>query len=355
MNAKFLTRPITGLERYAIELSLAIQNYQNNLTFLSPKTNIAKSNYDLKKLNLIQIGVWKNYFWEEIDLPLFLRRNKNPLLVNLTNTAPLVYSNQITVIHDVAFLHNPDWYSKKAAYFFKWIVGRSVSASKHIITVSDFSKREIQKYLHVPEEKISVIPEGISTTILSLSKNEYPNKWGNYILAVSTLEPRKNLVNLIKAFLNTGLNDFKLLIAGASNRTVFNDPELIRYRNNERIVFLGYTGDENLAALYKNARLFAYISYYEGFGIPPLEALISGTPVLASNLSSIPEVLGTYAAYCDPFNVEDISEKLSELTLKGERIKDGIISEVAEKYNWERSAQMFLQTITKLKDDGIVK
>lgn len=356
VNAKFLTKPITGLERYALELSLATQNYQNDLIFLSPRKNFSDTHYDLSQLNIFPVGSSKNYFWEQIELPLYLLKNKKPLLVNMTNTAPVIYRNQVTVIHDLAFMHNPDWYSRKAWLFFSWIVKQSAKASKHIITVSNFSKSEIQKYLHIPSERITVIPEGISSTILSLSENEYPNAWGNYILAVATLEPRKNLVNLIKAFLKAGVDDYKLLIVGSSNSTVFNNPELDEFRKNNCIIFLGYVNDLILTGLYKNAKLFTYISHYEGFGIPPLEALVSGCPVLASNVSSIPEILGEFAEYCNPCDVDDISGKIKKMIQMGRRVSKEEIEKISRKYDWEKSALLFLQTIRKIySGDGRIK
>ncbi len=356
VNANFLTKPVTGLERYALELSLATQNYQNDLIFLSPRKNSIDNHYDLSQLNILPVGNSKNYFWEQIELPVYLLKNKKPLLINLTNTAPVIYRNQVTVIHDLAFMHNPAWYSRKAALFFSWIVKQSAKASKHIITVSSFSKSEIQKYLHIPSARITVIPEGISSTILSLSKNEYPNKWGNYILAVATLEPRKNLANLIKAFLKAGVDDYKLLIVGSSNSTVFNNPELEEFRKNNSIIFLGYVNDLILAGLYKNAKLFTYISYYEGFGIPPLEALVSGCPVLASNVSSMPEILGEFAEYCNPCDVDDISEKIKTMIQNSKRVSKEEIKKISSKYDWKKSSLLFLRTIQEIySGDGKIR
>ncbi|MFA5792088.1 MAG: glycosyltransferase family 1 protein [Candidatus Paceibacterota bacterium] len=347
VNANFLTKRVTGLERYALELSLAIQNYQNELTFLSPRREFPNSHYDLSKLKISKIGYSKNYGWEQIELPVFLRRNKSPLLINLTNTAPVIYRNQITVIHDLAFLHNPDWYSKKAAMFFKWLVKRSVLASKHIITVSNFSKSEIQKYYDIAEDKISVVHEAIPSKFLDLRGNDFPNRWGDYLLTVSSLEPRKNLINLIKAFSKLNLKGLKLLIVGVANRIVFQEPSFNELDLSKNIEFLGYVDDETLIGLYKNAKLFAYISHYEGFGLPPLEALVSGCPVLVSNTDCLREVLVDKVEYCNPYDVNDIADKIKELINTLKRLTAEETRELLTKYNREKCAESFLNVISR--------
>ena len=135
VNTRFISKKVTGLERYAVELSLALKNIDPSIFFLSPKNKSINDN--IKRLEPIEFGYFNNYLWEQIELPLFLNKKHNPLLINLANTAPILYGNQILVAHDIAFLHNPEWYSKKAAAFFKFIVGRSIQASKKIITVSN--------------------------------------------------------------------------------------------------------------------------------------------------------------------------------------------------------------------------
>jgi len=343
INARFLTKKITGVERYATEISLALKKIEKGIILLSPN-RVLKESY-IEKFKIKKVGICNNYLWEQLELPLFLRRNKNSLLINLTNTAPIIYKNQITVIHDLAFIHNPGWYTKKAALFFKWLVKRSALSSKHIITVSNFSKKEIEKYLNISSEKISVVPEAIPSCIVNLSRLDYPNNWGNYILAVSTLEPRKNLVNLIKAFLKLNLDGYRLLIVGSQNKIVFKETELGRLKLNDNIVFLGYVDDSTLVGLYKNAKLFTYISYYEGFGIPPLEALVCGCPVLASNSSSIPEVCGEYAKYCNPYDINDIAGKMNNMISQPSIINDKQIKDLLDRYNWEKTARMLMNIV----------
>ena len=342
VNARFITKKVTGVERYAVELSRALKKIDQNILFVSPKNKFINSN--IKNLETVEAGYFNNYLWEQIELPLFLYRNKKPLLVNPVNTAPIFYDNQILVVHDIAFLHNPEWYTKKAAVFFKFIVGKSIKASKKIITVSNFSKNELIKYLKIPPEKIEVIHSGIPSSILKYANYNYPNEFGDYILSVSSLEPRKNIKSLIEAFIKLNRKDIKLIIVGKKNPLVFNDAKL-GIGKHDNIIFLGYVEDEALAKLYKNARLFAYLSYYEGFGFPPVEAIACGCPTMVSNTSSLPEICGENAEYCDPQNINEITGKIESMLSEYKKPSNERITEFIKKYEWQKTANKMLDII----------
>ncbi len=346
VNARFLAKRITGVERYASEISLALIKIDPEIFILSPH-NVLKNPHSAS-FKVIELGFTKDYLWEQIELPLFLKQNNNPVLINLTNTAPIFYNNQITVIHDLAFIHYPEWYTKKAALFFKLLVSQSAKVSKRIITVSHFSKQEIIKYLNIPSEKIIVIPEAVPTNILRLREKKYLNNYGGYILSVSSIEPRKNLINLIEAFIKLNRPDIKLIVVGDVNKNVFNKVKLDFAKNKKNILFLGYVSDEVLVSLYKNARLFAYLSYYEGFGLPPLEALSCGCPTLVSNTSSLREVCGNGAYYCDPYDIEDITDKMEKILTDKLIIEPEDAKAITEKYNWHKSAKMILDVAAEL-------
>ncbi len=346
INAKFLTKRITGVERYAFELACALMKNHPDITLLSPP-NVLKNNIE-KGVNFKKIGTLKNYFWEQLELPYYLSKINSPLLINPTNTAPILYSNQILFIHDLAFIHNPGWYTKRAAAAFKFLVTRSVKASKRIITVSNFSKQEITKYLNVPPDKIDVVYGAIPGFIEEYLYYESNNSYGGYILTVSSLEPRKNIDALLKAFIRLNRPDIKLLIVGDANRTVFNKIELDKNNIRENIIFLGYVPDRMLVHLYKNALLFAYLSYYEGFGFPPLEAISCGCQTLVANSSSLPEICGIAAHYCESDDIEDISEKMG-LILEGKlKIDSSSMKEWAKNYNWDVSAKKVLKIASEL-------
>ena len=190
VNARFLTRRITGLERYAIEISRQMKKIRPSLSFVAPKNILHES--IAEELGVERYGKLTGHLWEQIELPVFLRRKNNPLMLNLVNTGPLWYRNQITVIHDIAFLRNPEWFSRSAAMWFKFLVPRVINASSLIVAQSAFTKSEIVEFLKLPEEKIFVVYPGISE-IFSAPRQARLKKSILTILAVSTLEPRKNL------------------------------------------------------------------------------------------------------------------------------------------------------------------
>jgi glycosyltransferase involved in cell wall biosynthesis len=342
INARFLTKRLTGLERYALEMSHALEKIDVSIKFLSPLMKYYQIKNELN--TLIQIGRFNNYFWEQVELPLYLKKNGNPFLINLINTAPIIYKNQLTVIHDLAFIYNPKWYTKEAALFFKFIVERSARASKKIITVSNFSKSEIINYLNIPSDKVEVIHSGIPKFILKYAGNEYKNDYGDYILTVSSIEPRKNLNNLVEAFRKLNRSDLKLIIVGITNPTVFSKVDLgsSEYKN---VLTIGYVSDEMLVNLYKNAKLFIYISLYEGFGFPPVEAISCGCPTIVSNVSSLPEVCGNIADYCDPTDIVNIKESMEFALSKKTRLSNEQVEEFRNKYDWDNSAHHLLNLI----------
>lgn len=342
VNAKFLTKTITGIERYAIEISHALKKIDPSIEFLTP-SNYRRTNMT-KELNAKPVIPWQNYLWEQITLPYYLKRNGSPCLVNLTNTAPVMYRNQILIIHDLAFLHKPEWFTKTAAVSFKYLVGQSARAAKKIAVVSEFSKSEVIKYWKIPPEKIKVIPGAVPSFIDAFKRKEYDNKYGDYILSVSSLEPRKNIQNLVKAFCKLNNPGLKLVIAGKSNSQVFSsiDGNLLKGKN---IILTGYVSDEELVGFYKNARLFAYLSYYEGFGFPPLEAITCGCPVLAANTASLPEVCGDAAEYCNPDNVAEIALKMNEMLNNSGTNTGKNIETIGQKFSWAKSARMLINMI----------
>ena len=346
INSRFLTQNITGVQRFAIEISKRLKKlYPNNIEFVSPKNIIHK---DLAKdLNVKVIGNKTGHLWEQIDLQLYLKQKNNPLLLNFANTAPLFYKNQIVTIHDLAFLRYPNWFSKKFYIYYRFLIPKIVKNGKKIITVSNFSKKEIISLLGIDEKKIEIIYNGISSNF-----NYNPKIYKkNYILAVSSLDPRKNFKNLILSFGKINLKNYKLVIVGSENK-VFSNTEIKNLMKKiQNVEFTGYVSDKKLVKLYQEAKIFVYPSLYEGFGIPPLEAMASGTPVISSNVASLPEVCGDAAYYVNPYDVNDIAKGI-ETVLKDKKLQKELIQKGLERiklYNWEKSANKLIKIIEGLK------
>ncbi len=338
VNARFLTQRITGVQRFAIEISRQLKMLSPDIKFVAPGNIIHK---DLaEELNIGVHGKMSGHLWEQVELPQFLKRRGNPLLINMGNTSPLYYKNKIVVIYDMSFMRNPQWFSKKFYYYYKFIVARAAREALKIITVSEFSKNEIRELLNIPADKIEVVygaaPEESADEVgkdISLS--------GRYILAVSSLDPRKNLKNLIAAFLGSGIKDMKLVIVGSRN-TIFRHKEFREaIGSNPGIIFTGYVSDHELMGLYSRAEFFIYPSIYEGFGIPPLEAMACGCPVIVSMAASLPEVCGDAALYVNPLDIDDIKRAMSEILGNGE-LRQELISKGRERvklFSWNASAK----------------
>jgi glycosyltransferase involved in cell wall biosynthesis len=289
INGSFLAKKVIGLERYAIGMSQQLKALCPGIVIVAPQ-NVKDKNLALE-LEPVETGCLSGHLWEQIDLPRYLKKTGNPLLINLTNTGPLFYHNQVTVIHDVSFMAHPEWFTKQFCLFYDRYFRRIAKMSTKVFTDSEFSRNEIIKYLNLSQDKIKVIHPAVPRNIIELAQADYLNPYGEYILTVSSIESRKNIGTLISAFNRLKRKDLKLIVAGMSNKRVFSGTGLEgEIPDNGNIIFKGYVNDADLTALYKNARLFVYLSLYEGFGFPPLEAMACGCPVLVSDRASLPEV-----------------------------------------------------------------
>lgn len=348
ITARFLTQPITGVQRYGIELSLAIKklskDYGYDVKFLSPSNII--HNEVAQALEVIKIGTLKGQLWDQISLLNFLKKEQNPMVVNFSNTLPVFYKNKIVTIHDIIHLKYPVSYSYRKYY--EIVFPLMVKYSKHIITVSEFSKKEIASYFGISEDKISVVYNGVSRNFRPM-----PTKTTeDYILGVSSIAYHKNFLGLLEAFTKLKTRNLKLYIAGGINYKVFGKKSrkiIERALSNENIVFLGRVSDEELIKLYSNAKCFVYPSLCEGFGIPPLEAQACGCPIAISDIPVFREIYGDSAIYFDPYNPDDIANKIEELVNDENKrtllIEKGLSN--AKKYSWEESAKKFFNILDK--------
>ena len=355
INGRFLTQKLTGVQRHAYELSKHLIPLLNDATVLVPNEKVNKS-YDTEDWQVQKIGSLKGILWEQIELPLFLSRQKNkPLLLNLTNTAPLYYSNQVISIMDMTTFINPSWFTKKFSYYYQWLIPKIARKSKMIFTISNNSKKDIIQYTRVVENKIKVLYCGISDIFSSttISNTDIVCRLGLkdrvYIIAVSSLDPRKNFKCLIEAFLE--INSEVLLVIVGSKGRVFENEALAQLNlNSEKIIFTGYIQDEELKELYRSALCFIYPSLYEGFGIPPLEAMASGCPTIVSNTSSLPEVCGQASLYVDPYSKQSIIEGIMKM-LQSKSIRINLIDkgfENVKRFSWKATASKALGEIQKI-------
>lgn len=339
INARFLTQKISGVQRYAIEMSKELKKIYPYIKFITPKNVMHQTLAE--ELGAERYGTLKGHFWEQIDLLRYLRSNGDPLLLNFSGLSPLLYRNKITTIFDLAFLRHPDWFSKKYYYFYKTLLPIAIRNSKAILTISNFSKKEIIDLLHVQMNKIHLVYCSVSEVFRGGDETNLATSKKQYILSVSSIDPRKNFYNLILAFNKLDITGLELMIIG-SEHSVFNNRDLKKaIQSNKNIHFTGYLSDEELVQQYKNAILFVYPSIYEGFGMPPLEAMAFGCPAIVSNTTSLPEVCGDAAYYIDPYDINDIADGMKEVLenhgLREQLIRNGYAR--IKLFSWEKSAK----------------
>ncbi len=343
INAKFLAENLTGIGRLSIEISRLLKKKNPNIRFVAPTKIVLKD--IAKELEVISIGFLNGALWEQIELPLYLKSKGNPLLINFTSTAPIFYSNQINTICDITSLKHPEWYSKKAAFYYRILFPLISKRCKKVLTISEFVKQDLMNFLKVKEENITVIYCGVSEVF---NTNETTEKIDyDFILAVGSLDPRKNLNNLIQAYLKLDNKNIKLVLIGQKHTSFAKiDFKIPNERAND-IIFTGYVSDNELLRYYKNAKLFVFPSLEEGFGIPPLEAMQCGCPVAVSNTSCMPEICGDGALYFDPKSINEIKNQISNLltdySLKENLIEKGKLR--AKKFSWSNSSNLLNELI----------
>ncbi len=348
INGRFLTQRITGVQRYAIEISKALDKLilinnklrKNSYEILVP-SNFRK-NVSFENIKVNRVGKLSGHLWEQIELPFYSRKG---VLVNFCACAPLIKRKQVVTIHDAAMSAIPESFTFSFRIWYKimsYILGHRLDT---IYTVSEFSRRELHKYFSIDLKKIIVTYNGVDHIKKMFIDENIFHKHGikksEYILAVSSMNPSKNFKLILQAAQNEKLKDKKFIIVGGTYTKIFGKID-IKIPNN--VKFIGYVSDEELVALYRNAACFVYPSLYEGFGIPPVEAMACGCPVIVSNRGSLPEICGDGALYCDAYNSEDLADKIDSL-LSNEPLRAELIPKaynVAEKYTWESVARKII-------------
>ncbi|MFD0671336.1 glycosyltransferase family 4 protein [Cohnella sp. GCM10027633] len=345
VNGRFLTQRMTGVQRYALELvkhwdELLDRSEQvggAEVTILAPPNRIYEP--ELKRIKLREIGGFGGHAWEQLVLPLHARGGH---LINLCNTGPLLKRKQIVTIHDMAVFEHPESFSWLFRFAYR-IIQRTVGrTSRRIVTISQFSKSQLMKHCRVSESKIDVISLGLehmerlSPDRTILETHGFANK--SYILAVGSMDPRKNFLNVAKAIELLSEADYDVVVAGGTNAKVFGTSPM---PSSARLKWIGYVTDEQLKALYEGAACFVFPSVYEGFGLPPLEAMACGAPVIVARSSSLPEVCGEATEYCDPDNPTDIAACIERVMVDAE-LRERLTArglERASRYRWDRCAR----------------
>lgn len=321
INGRFLSQALTGVQRYATELVLAMDEMLASGVIGAPDSVItlvlpsnAQCELPLRYIRTARVGRLQGQLWEQIELA---RYRPRVLLVNLCNLGPLVRRRQTVTIHDASIYAAPESYSLGFRTWYRIAYAVLMRRARALITVSHFSRQELARYTGTPGDRFRVVYSGaehlgkLEPDRRVLHKNGLTER--PFVLAVSSLAPHKNfrLVSRALARIPAEQRTFDMVIAGAPNARVFGGGggrELAGVRQ------IGYVSDAELAALYRHAACFIYPSLYEGFGLPPLEAMHAGCPVVAARSGAIPEICADAAAYFDPLDPEDLARQMLRVT-----------------------------------------
>ena len=357
VNGSFLRHRVTGVARYSYELTRRIVNHKNvRIAFDQEKT----SEFGTDKIYLVPRSFISKTLgsraWNQFDIPLHIG---DRVLWSPNNVSPLGVKKHVITIHDLSVFDHPEWFKYSIVALYNFYLPRLIQQSAKILTVSEFTRHRILERFNVNEDKVIVIPNAAAERFYPCSleeiewvRNRYQlPKW--YILSLGSLESRKNLVNLFKAWTCVSpqlTRDIKLVVAGEKG-TVFRTQDFRSdFSSVDNVHFTGYFPDQDLPALYSGALGLVYPSFYEGFGLPPLEAMACGTPVITCKNTALPEVVGDCALFVDPHQPESIATAIHSLvensSLRESLAQGGL--ERAKLFNWDHSAQRLYQTLSEI-------
>lgn len=344
VNARFLTQPVTGVQRVGIEWSKILKKSKLNVKFVTPKNII--HNKLAEQLEAEVIGNFTGHIWEQFDLFNYVKKNKEALLLSFSFTGPLLYKNQIITVYDLGFKIHPEWFSWKFRLVYNFLVPILSKRVKCILTDSEVVKKEIMSEYGIISNKIYPIHLGVSNVFLKDKDKSIHNKDDNYILTVSSHHPRKNYKKLIEAFNLLEDKNVKLYVVGNIVSHFSNSIEFDKVDVN-RVKFLQGIDDNELMNYYRGSKLFIFASLYEGFGIPVIEAISQSIPCIVSDIPVFREICRRDVDFFDPSDAVDIA-KVIDFRLKNP-ISESILQDrknyVVETFTWDKGAQKVIDIL----------
>jgi len=375
IDTRFALKKRKGIGNYILNLvqSLAKIDCKNQYILYTDQPDFEKNLPKMVNFTIKILSPLNYLLWEQLILPSQATKDSLDILHCTANTAPVVLGNSIKLIvtiHDVMYLKDRKLlpksvviYQNLGRVYRNLIVSKTIKQASKIITVSNFSKSDILHHFpSLDQSSILTIYEAADTKFTIMDRN-YASKiiknkiglCGKYILTLGGTDPRKNTELVIRAFSNlkcVNQIDEKLVIVGISNwnkSAFYNLACLLKCE--EDILFTDFITQEELVCLYNCATLFLYPSLYEGFGIPPLEAMACGTPVITSNTTSIPEIVGDAALQINPNSQEELEDAVYKLlvehSLRDDLIQRGLAQ--AKKFSWQRMAEETLNIYKSIR------
>lgn len=338
INGDFYDHKITGVQRYAYEIVRELDNLIEKEKEFSIEVVMPEATCNvpiLKNIKIVKYGKKRRFFWQQISLMNYCRRNKAVCVCFCTNVPYLYARNSIQVIHDASTLANPEFYRKKFLIYNKITMWRIAKKLRRIVTVSNFSRREINKYCLKNTREIDVIYNAADHVKRVNEEKNILDKLGlkteGYCYSLSSLSPNKNFKWIVETAKN---NKKERFVISGLKIDLFSNEQFGKIPENVR--FTGYVSDSEMVALIKNSKLFLFPTLYEGFGITPLEALTLGKRIVVSDTPCMREIYEGSADFIDPYKYDyDIEELVSR------PIHDS--NSTLEKYSWRKSAMKFIE------------
>jgi glycosyltransferase involved in cell wall biosynthesis len=346
----------TGIEEYSYQVIKNLRDYLQNeqvILYLNPAIN-SKPDFDLPAGWEVKY-LRSPFFWTQARLSLEMIFHPVDVLFIPAHTIPLIHPQKTFVtVHGLEYEYCPEAYSFWQRFYMRRVIKNSCRWAKKIIAVSENTKKDLMKLYRIPKEKIDVIYEGYSNDNFKLNLNDKISNY-KFLLFVGRLEARKNIIGIIRAF--EILKDkykilHKLVLAGRFGYGKEKiEGKIKNCKHKDDIIFPGYISDEEKFELLKNADVFLFPTFYEGFGLPILEAQDAGVPVVTSNVSSMPEISGNGAVLVDPNKPLEIAEAVRKL-LSDKNFRDDIIEKGhsnEKRFSWESCAKGIAQILTVKK------
>ncbi|MCO6381953.1 glycosyltransferase family 1 protein [Oceanicola sp. 502str15] len=352
VNARFLTRPVSGVDRVARALLVALSERPDiaRLRLIHPERQAVDTGWIealepafRAKFTLHPFGRRRGHLWEQVDLP---RARGGDTLLSLCTTGPLAVADQLVLIHDAQVWDAPQSYSRRFRLAYRLLLPALARRARRVATISSHSAARLEALGVVPRGKLRVVLNGADHmrqfTGDPTALGRFGLEPGRYVLAVGSAAPHKNLDLLLRAAEQGAGKAPLLVIAGALGNRIYGRVSL---ESGARVKVLGHVSDGELKALYHGAMALAFPSLTEGFGLPPLEAMLCGCPVLASTGGALPEICGPAATLLDPQDATQWSEALQRIATDGPlRMSMGRKGrDHAARYTWERAAARLLE------------
>ncbi|HEU4682483.1 MAG TPA: glycosyltransferase family 1 protein [Gemmatimonadales bacterium] len=354
INGRYLTQSITGVQRCAAETVRALDQlivegeYPADrwaFTLLLPRSAPQPT---FQRIAARTVGHGVGQWWEQLELPLHAR---NGVLVSLANAAPIAAERQCVTIHDASVFAVPEAYRPAFRTWYRFMIPALGRRADRVLTVSQFSRDELVRRAGISAGKLAVVPNAGEHILAVQPDSGVFAKTGfgdrPYVLVVGSGSRHKNLQGIVRAQELVPRNDYDVVVVGQRDPRIFGGRGPLP---SERIRPIGYVTDGELRALYEKAVCLLFPSLYEGFGLPTLEAMACGCPVIASNVASLPEICGDAALYCDPRDPGDIARRISQLLGQPE-LRHTLRSRALDRargYRWRDTARGVMAQVMRI-------